>query len=63
MIIKEQLVPKSKWNLKCPNTMTPEYIVIHNTGGDASAAQEANYMITNNSSTSFHYVVDDTEAI
>ncbi|WP_343675378.1 N-acetylmuramoyl-L-alanine amidase, partial [Chitinophaga sp.] len=41
--------------------MTAEYITIHNTYNDASAANEVSYMIGNTSSTSFHFAVDDKE--
>lgn len=61
--IVENLVPKSKYNIKCPNEMTPEGITVHNTANDASAMAEINYMISNNAETSFHYAVDDKEAV
>ena len=59
MQIKKQLVPKNKWNIKCPNTMKPQYITVHNTANDASAANEIAYMLRNNHATSYHYAVDD----
>ena len=52
----------SKYSLKCPYTMSPEFIVIHNTDNDASAANEIAYMQRNTNSTSFHIAVDDVEA-
>jgi N-acetylmuramoyl-L-alanine amidase len=61
--IIQNLVPKSKYSIKCPYTMTPEYIVVHNTSNDASARNEVQYMINNNSSTSFHYAIDDKEIV
>ena len=63
MQIKKQLVPKNKWNIKCPNTMKPQYITVHNTANDASAANEIAYMTRNNHATSYHYAVDDKEII
>lgn len=63
MEIKQNLVDKSKYDIKCPYTMIPEYITIHNTYNDASAANEIAYMIRNDNSTSFHLAVDDTEAV
>ena len=54
-------VPESKYGLKCPYQMTPEFIVIHNTANDASAKEEVAYMKSNNSATSYHFAVDDTE--
>lgn len=63
MKIIQNLVPQSKYNIKCPYTMTPKYIVVHNTSNDASARNEVQYMINNNSSTSFHYAIDDKEIV
>ncbi|WP_338444396.1 N-acetylmuramoyl-L-alanine amidase [Bacillus spizizenii] len=59
--VKKNLVSASKYGLKCPNPMTAQYITIHNTANDASAANEISYMIGNTSSTSFHFAVDDKE--
>ncbi|MBC9025721.1 N-acetylmuramoyl-L-alanine amidase [Bacillus subtilis] len=59
--VKKNLVSEAKYALKCPNAMTAEYITIHNTANDASAANEISYMIGNKSSTSFHFAVDDKE--
>ena len=53
----------SKYSLKCPYEMNPEFIVIHNTYNDASAANEVSYMQRNSNSTSFHIAVDDFEAV
>ncbi len=63
MEIKKNLCPASKYSLKCPHPMSPIGICIHNTANDASAASEIKYMISNSSSTSFHFAVDDKEAI
>jgi N-acetylmuramoyl-L-alanine amidase CwlA len=43
--------------------MTPEFIVVHNTANDASAANEVAYMIRNDNIVSFHYAVDDKEIV
>lgn len=61
--IIKQLVDKSKYNLKCPYTMKPTRIVVHNTANDASARNEVYYMTRNSSSTGFHYAVDDKEIV
>ena len=61
--LKQNLVAKSKYEIKCPYTMKPEFVVVHNTANDASAANEINYMISNNNQVSFHIAVDDKEAI
>lgn len=56
-------MPADKVSIKCPYTMTPSRIVIHNTANDASALNEIKYMQSNNNYTSFHYAVDDKEAV
>ncbi len=61
--IKKNLCPTSKYSLKCPYPMSPIGICIHNTANDASAASEIKYMVSNSASTSFHFAVDDVEAI
>ena len=54
-------VPESKYSLKCSYSMTPEFIVIHNTANDASAKNEVAYMKNSSSATSYHFAVDDAE--
>lgn len=61
--IVKQLVPESKYGIKCPYSMKSEYITVHNTANDASAVNEVNYMINNNNEVSFHFAVDDKEAV
>ena len=61
--IIEKIVPKSKYNIKCPNTMTPKGITVHNTANDASARNEISYMTNNDLEISFHFAVDDKEAV
>ena len=51
--------PTSKYSIKCPFEMKPEYITIHNTYNDASAMSEISYMLGNNMKTSFHAAVDN----
>ena len=34
------ILPKDLWSIKCPHSMTPEFIVVHNTSNDASAENE-----------------------
>ncbi len=63
MEVVKQLVPESKWPIKCPYEMVPEFVVVHNTANDASARNEIAYMNSNGESTSFHYAVDDKEAV
>ena len=61
--IKNVECPKSKYSIKCPYSMKPTRIVIHNTANDASAKNEIAYMHSNNNTVSFHFAVDDVEII
>ena len=59
--IKENLVPKDKYAIKCPYTRTPTRV--HNTANDAPAANEISYMRYNDLEISFHYAVDDVNIV
>lgn len=59
MQLTKLLVPSSKWNIKCPYTMEPEGICVHNTANKASAMAEISYMVGNNNAVSYHYAIDD----
>lgn len=59
MEIVKMLVPESKYPIKCPYEMKPEFIIIHNTANDASAINEITYMIGNDKKVSFHCAIDD----
>ncbi|MCL2321918.1 MAG: N-acetylmuramoyl-L-alanine amidase [Oscillospiraceae bacterium] len=61
--ITKKLVDQSKYNIKCPYVMDPTRIVVHNTANDAPAINEINYMVSNNLEVSFHFAVDDTQAV
>lgn len=61
--IVKMLVPEKKWGKKCPYSMEPTRIVVHNTYNDASATSEISYMISNDFSTSFHYAIDDSKIV
>lgn len=63
MNIKKNLVLPSRYHIKCPYEMTPEFFVVHNTANDASAENEVAYMIRNDQKVSFHYAVDDIEVV
>lgn len=65
MQIKQNLVSSSKYSIKCPYSMTPKYVTVHNTDNPnaASAKNEIAYMISNNNQVSYHVAVDDVEAI
>lgn len=56
-------LPSSKYSIKAPYAMKPEYITVHNTGNTASARNEATYHNNNNNQVSYHVAIDDKEAI
>ncbi len=60
---REDLINPIFYPIKCPYEMKPEFIVVHNTANDASAANEAAYMKNNGKKVSFHYAIDDKEVI
>lgn len=61
--IKQNLVASDNYSIKCPHSMTAEFIVVHNTANDATAQNEVAYMIRNKNQVSFHYAVDDQEVV
>lgn len=61
--IKNIKCPSEKYSIKCPHSMKPKRIIIHNTANDASAQNEIAYMHGNNKKVSFHFAVDDIEVI
>lgn len=61
--ILQKIVSSSKYSIKCPNLVDMHGITVHNTANDASALNEINYMINNNYETSFHFAVDDVQAV
>ena len=61
--IRQNLVSASKYGIKCPYSMNPQGITIHNTANNAPAENEIAYMIRNNNEISFHYAVDDKEIV
>lgn len=56
-------ISSSKYSKKCPYSMRPQYITVHNTANDASARNEVSYMRRNSSSTSYHVAIDDKEVV
>jgi N-acetylmuramoyl-L-alanine amidase CwlA len=60
---RQDLVPASKYKIKCPYSMSPSSITIHNTANDASAKNEVLYMNRNNNEVSYHYAIDDIEIV
>lgn len=63
MQITNVVCPESKYPIKCPYEMTPEFIVVHNTANDASAMAEVSYMLGNNDKVSFHAAVDNERVV
>lgn len=63
LTVVKNLVDPSKYSIKCPYSMTPEFIVVHNTANDATAANEIAYMIRNNNEVSYHYAIDDKQIV
>lgn len=65
--VRKNLMPSSLYSWKSPYTMKPTRIVVHNTANDASADAEIKYMNKTEAQggrqTSFHYAVDDKEAV
>ena len=61
--IRKDLVDSSKYKIKCPYSMKPEGITVHNTANKASAKNEIDYMKNNNKETSYHYAIDDIEIV
>ena len=59
----QMLVPSSKYGIKCPYAMVPEFLTIHNTANNASALAEISFMIGNSDEVSYHWAVDDVQAI
>ena len=55
--------PAEKFPVKCPYSMQPTRIVIHNTANDATAQNEITYMLRRPEQVSFHFAVDDKEII
>ena len=63
MSLIQRLISSDKYNIKCPYSMSPKGICIHNTANDATASNEVAYMQSNNNEVSFHIAIDDVEAI
>lgn len=61
--IKRQLIGEELYPVKATYDMTPEYITVHNTANNAAASGEIAYMVSNDNYVSYHWAVDDIEAI
>lgn len=62
-VLKQNWLPVAKYPLKSTYYLTPKGIVVHNTSGVSSAADEIAYMIANGTSTSFHVAIDENEVV
>ena len=61
--IRKVECPANKISIKCPYSMIPNCIVIHNTANDAPAKNEISYMHSNSNTVSFHFAADDKEIV
>ena len=63
MALVQSLITQDKYGIKCPYSMQPKGICVHNTANDAPAKNEISYTKSNNMEVSFHVAIDDVEAI
>lgn len=63
MKIVKKLCPEERYGIKCPYEREADRIVVHNTANDAPAVNEIAYMINRPEEVSFHFAVDDKEAV
>ena len=59
----KKLCPEERYGIKCPYEREADRIVVHNTANDAPAVNEIAYMINRPEEVSFHFAVDDKEAV
>lgn len=63
MDIIKRLISPEKYSIKCPYSLSPIGITVHNTDNLASAANEIAYMERNDKEISYHFAVDEKEII
>lgn len=63
MKVIQNLVPPTRYNIKCPYPMDAAFVVVHNTANDATARNEVAYMIKNDNKVSYHFAIDDKEIV
>lgn len=61
--IEKNLVPYSRYPIKCPYEMKPIGITIHNTANSSPAKNEIIYMARRDDEVSFHFAVDENGAV
>lgn len=61
--IINKFIQASKYPIKAPYAMDPQYITFHNTANDATALGEVSYMTNNSNQTSYHVAIDDKHAV
>lgn len=59
MQLTRLMCPSNKYSIKCPYSMNPDGICVHNTANKASAMAEVSYMVGNNNRVSYHYAIDN----
>lgn len=65
MSLIKNLIPESQYSTKCPYSMQPKGICIHNTANDGTAKNERDNLARadNQAEVSFHIAIDDEKAI
>lgn len=63
MQLTRLMVPENKYGIKCPYSMKPNGICVHNTANKASAMAEVSYMVGNNNKVSYHYAIDNQRIV
>ncbi len=61
--VVQKLIPVSRYEYKSKQDMKPIGLCVHNTANEAPAVNEVSYMTGTNTKTSFHYAVDDIQAV
>lgn len=62
-VIVNSYIPESLYKLKARYPMKPEYVTVHNTYNDATAANEIAYMTRNDTVVGYHVAIDDKQAV
>lgn len=62
-MIREQIIDSKQYDVKCPYSISPKGISIHNTGNTATAQNERDNLNSTRDERSFHFVSDEKETI
>lgn len=60
---RQKLVGAWNYGAKCPYAMDADSVTVHETDNNASANNEASYMIGNTDQVSYHVAIDEKEAV